>query len=218
MATWMFEEGGSHPEDYTHYECQFAARHIQRLKPERILDIGSYRHFVIGLLARQPVTTVDVRPRRPVLANEVVVTCDAKALRLPDDTFDIVTSLCSLEHFGLSRYGDAFDPDADLRAMAEQIRVLKPGGRLVFSTTITRARPTIVFNAHRIYSYDMLHAMCDGLRCEEEAFYSIRLGRMCTLDEVTNDAGRPGDPPAFDIYLGCWQKPAHTTYDRRALV
>lgn len=191
---------GSHPVTYRDYECAFAAHHVARLNPQRILDVGSYRHFIWGLLSHYQVTTIDVRARRAVTSNEVVVTCDAKKLDLPDDTFDVVISLCALEHFGLGRYGDEYDLDADSKSFEEMIRVLKPAGRLVFTTTISGARPFIAFNAHRIYSHAMIRAFCKDLVCEEEKCYSHRLGDFCSLDQVTQE------PNTWDAYCGCWRK------------
>lgn len=193
-------EPGAHPENFIDYECAFAAFHIQRAKPQRILDIGSYRHFLLGLLAYYPVTSIDVRARKNTLRNESVLTCDAKNLTIPDDSFDLVLSLCALEHFGLGRYGDAFDPDADRKAFSEMIRVLNPGGLLLFTTTITRAVPSVAFNAHRIYSYPMLETFCSGLKCVEERFYSHEKIGFCTLQEVTDK------PKGWDVYMGCWEK------------
>jgi ubiquinone/menaquinone biosynthesis C-methylase UbiE len=109
-------------------------------------------------------------------------------------------SLSSIEHFGLGRYGDSYDLDADKKAFSEMRRVLKPGGILVFTTTITRARPSICFNAHRIYSYGMIKEFCAGMVCVEEKNYSKRLSRFCSLDEVTNS------PKEWDVYCGCWKK------------
>jgi len=195
-----FTEPAAHPENYKDYECAFAADCIRNLHPKRILDIGSYRLFIVGLLSEFQVTTVDVRKRRPASRNETVVTCDAKSLDLPNDTFDLVLSLCSLEHFGLGRYGDEFDPEADGKAFEEMIRVLKVGGHLVFSTTITNAKPNIAFNAHRIYSYEMIHQFCDGLTNIDEKFYSHKIGGWCKLDEITREA------MVWDVYCGCWRK------------
>jgi hypothetical protein len=79
-------------------------------------------------------------------------------------------------------------------------RVLRPGGALVFSTTITRARPSIGFNAHRIYDYAMISEMRGNLRLEREAFFSHNRGRATTLEDVTTAAG------AWDVYCGCWVK------------
>jgi ubiquinone/menaquinone biosynthesis C-methylase UbiE len=80
------------------------------------------------MLASHRVTTIDVRPRKPISENEEVITCDAKAIDAPDETFDCVVSLCAIEHFGLGRYGDEFDLYAGRKAMAEIKRVLKRGG------------------------------------------------------------------------------------------
>lgn len=198
-------EAGAHPDSFIDYECAFASAIVARLRPARILDIGSYRHFILGLLAHYEVTTIDVRDRKPISDNEKVVTCDAKALTLETDSFDVVVSLCGIEHFGLGRYGDAFDLDADKAAIAEMVRVLKPGGRLVFSTTITGGPAQIVFNAHRIYSYEMIRAMCAGLECEEEKFFHLEEGlggSLCRREDLS------AAPEVWDVYLGCWRKPS----------
>jgi SAM-dependent methyltransferase len=193
-------EVGVHPEDFKDAECGFATYHISRFNPRSILDIGSYRYFVLGMLAHYQVTTVDIRSRKPISGNEVIITCDAKNLGLPDSFFDVVISLCALEHFGLGRYGDEFAVDADKKAFKEMIRVLKPGGRLIFTTTITRAQPSIAFNTHRIYDYEMIRRFCADLTCIEEKFYNRKIEDFCSLEEVTT---KPG---AFDVYYGCWGK------------
>ncbi len=192
---------GAHPESYVERECTFATRQIAAVKPDSILDIGSYRHFVLGLLAHFDVTTVDVRSRAPISGKETVITCDAKKLSLPDDAFDAVLSLSTLEHLGLGRYGDEFDFEADRKALREMVRVLKPGGHLILTTNITRAEPSVGFNAHRIYSHEMLRERFLDLTCAEEAFYSVALQRFCSFEQIT------AAPEAWDVYCGCWKKP-----------
>ena len=194
------DEGGGHPANFVDYECAFAADHIRQFHPGKILDVGSYRHFILGLLANFPVTTLDVRSRRPIGANETILTGDAKKINLPDHSFDVVLSLCALEHFGLGRYGDEFDLDADQKAFAEMIRVLKPGGRIIFTTTIHRTQPSVAFNAHRIYTYEMLQTFCNDLICWEEKFYSHRQKGFCPLEEVTTDL------KWWVVFCGCWEK------------
>jgi len=196
----FYYDAGVHPAGHIDYECAFAAYHIARLNPRNILDIGSYRHFILGILSHFQVTTVDVRDREPISSNEVVVTCDAKKLSLPDNEFDVVMSLCALAHFGLGRYGDEFDLDADKKAFEEMIRVLKPNGHLIFSTTITRAQPSILFNGCRIYNYEILRKFCANLACEEEKFYSYKVGGFSSLEQVNMEPG------VWDVYCGCWRK------------
>ena len=51
---------------------------------------------------------------------------NALSLGFPDDSFDVVFSLSSIEHFG--------GPSAAARASREMARVLRPGGHLVIAT------------------------------------------------------------------------------------
>lgn len=53
---------------------------------------------------------------------------NALELQFPDDSFDVVFSLSSIEHFG--------PPAAVRRAAAEMARVLRPGGHLVIVTDV----------------------------------------------------------------------------------
>jgi SAM-dependent methyltransferase len=192
---------GAHPAEYRDYECAFAAEHISRLAPCSLLDVGSYRHFLIGLMANRDVTTLDVRPRAALLPNEKVVTADAKNANLPPNSFDLVLCLSTLEHFGLGRYGDEVDFDADRAAFSGLTVLVKPGGHFVYSTSITRFEPSIVFNAHRIYTREVLRRYAAGLRLIEERYYSKRLRRWCGFEEVT------AQPKRWDVICVCCQKP-----------
>jgi len=196
----MVDESGSHPGNHVDYECAFASHHIARITPQKILDVGSYRLWIIGLLANYSVVTVDARERKTYLTNEQAITCDAKDIKYPSNSFDVVTSLCAIEHFGLGRYGDEFDLSADKTAFEEMVRVLRPQGHLIYTTTITRADPSLAFNAARTYGYEMLTRLSADLVCVEEKFYSRRIGGFCSRGELTDD------PYDWDVYCGCWKK------------
>ena len=191
---------GSHPKSHIDSQCEFAARNLSKKNLTSILDIGSYRHFVLGLIAGYKVTTLDIRKMNSSLDNETILVSDAKKIDIPSNSFDAVVSLCALEHFGLGRYGDEFDLDADKKAFNEMVRVLKPNGILIFTTTITRTAPSIAFNAHRIYDYEMIRALCEGLELGEEDFFSVKMSKFCPLEQVSNL------PEDYDIYCGCWIK------------
>lgn len=197
----FFYDAGDHPKNFVDFECQFAAMHLARLKPASILDVGSYRWFLLGLLSGYRVDTLDVRAVESELQNEKVIVSDAKKLCIADGSYAVVTSLCAIEHFGLGRYGDAIDQDADLTAIREMIRVLEPGGHLIFSTTYTSGKPLLIFNGHRIYNIEMIHNMLNGLELIEEKFYSHQLGSYCNQKSVSTP------PKEWDIYMGCWRKP-----------
>ncbi len=199
IAKRFYYGAGSHPKDHADFECEFASRYIYNLKPKNILDIGSYRLFIIGLLAHYDITTIDIRERYQQLENESILTCDAKELNLEANSFDLVLSLCSLEHFGLGGYGDEFDMEADKRAFSDMIRVLRPGGHLIFTTTMTSSQPTIYFNMYRNYSYEMIAEFCRNLKLVEERFFSSDKLSFVSLSDLNTKEG-------YDVYCGCWQK------------
>ena len=195
-------EAGEHPYGQNERVSEFAAFHLYKEKPGKVLDIGSFRQFLLGLLAHYDVTTIDIRGRESLFSNENIITCDAKALDLPDNSFDTVMCMASVYIFGLGRYGDEFDLDADIKAFKEMIRVLKPGGLLIFSTSIGAAPPSIYFSRCKIYNYEMIHSFCSGLDCVDERFSSRKLNRYCSYDELITDP----HSDFYDNYLGCWRK------------
>ena len=197
----MYEKG-IHPQNSVDAECSFVARHINRIRPESILDIGSYRHFIFGLLAHYSITTLDVRPRKTMLDTEKVVVGDAKNLPFKNESFNLVLSLCTLEHLGLGRYGDEIDFDADKKALREIARVLKSGGSFIFTTEITNTEPQIAFNSHKIYDHNVIQKLCAeaNLFLIEEKYFSRSQNDYCSLAEVTSE------PKKRDVYMGLWEK------------
>lgn len=191
---------GKHPFSCQDLEFEFAAHYIRKAKPKKILDIGSHRHFLLGLLAYYNITTIDIRERKSGLDNETIMVCDAKCLSIADNSFDLVLSLETLPHIGLGRYGDEFDLDADIKAFNEMKRVLKPSGYLIFSTAITGGEPLIAFNARRNYNYKMIKDLCEGLKLIDERFIDRKNLRIISLEELTKE------PCLFDYYIGCWEK------------
>jgi SAM-dependent methyltransferase len=182
------------------YEFEFAAHHIRKETPDNILDIGSYRHFILGLLAHYNVTTVDIRAIEASLENQTIVTCDAKKLPFPSDSFGAVITMGTLPHIGMGRYRDELDLDADLNAFNEMRRVLKPGGIIIFTIAMVGGKPTLAWNARRNYSYEMMREFCAGLELVDEKFFDRKALRHCTRAELTTEPGR------FDYYFGCWRK------------
>ena len=193
-------ELGAHPQPIFDSECEFATHHLYKAKPLKVLDIGSYRIFTLGLLAHHDVTSLDIRKRHSILDNETVITCDAKALNLPNNSFDSIVTMGTLSHVGLGRYGDEIDFNADIKCFNEMVRVLKPGGILIFTAAITGGPPSIAWNARRNYSYDMIRNFCKGLDLVEEKFLDRQALRECSREELCTKR------PLFDYYLGCWRK------------
>ena len=91
---------------------------------------------------------------------------DATSLhQVPDESIESMSALCSLEHFGLGRYGDPIDPEACFKCFANIQKKLKKGGRLYISLPIGKER--VEFNAHRVFYASTVLACFNTLHLEE---------------------------------------------------
>jgi len=199
----MYREDGGHETHHTVWECVFAAKALAMIRPSPkvILDVGSYRQFVLGLLANPGwrVHTLDVREMpEPPLANEERLVGD-----VTDFTFgrryDAIVSLCTIEHLGLGRYGDPFDLGADRRAVRNLVGALRKGGHLVFTTTLSGLpKPSIWYNAHRMYTYEALVGYLEGLELVHEELLNPDECRFRPMGEAVK--------VNYDIYCGLWRK------------
>jgi SAM-dependent methyltransferase len=133
-----------------HYVFQaiWATKRIMANRPAQHFDVGSDHRFVTILSAYIATTFVDYRPLNIKLSNLTLVGGDI--LNLPFNTNSIISlsSLHTIEHIGLGRYGEPLDPLGTKKASHELFRVLAPGGNLYISLPIGRKR--VCFNAQRI--------------------------------------------------------------------
>ena len=147
------------------YHTAWAARVLARTKPTQHVDISSYLYFATLVSAFVPVRFYDYRPAQVVLPGLETGFADLNALPFADGSVDSLSCMHVVEHVGLGRYGDALDPNGDLKAIKELARVLAPGGHLLFVVPV--GQPRVMFNAHRIYGYDQVIEAFEGLHVEE---------------------------------------------------
>ena len=130
----------------------WAARHIYKDNPKIHYDIGSKINGFIAHLAsfREDIVLLDIRPLPFSISGVRFKQEDATLLEgIPDNSIESISALCSLEHFGLGRYGDSIDPEGYLKAMKSIVRVVKVGGHAYISVPIGMEH--IEFNAHRVF-------------------------------------------------------------------
>lgn len=147
------------------YHSAWAARKVLHNRPNFHVDISSSLHFCSMVSAFIPVKFYDYRPVDLHLSG---LTCDAADLlnlQFSDRSIQSLSCMHVVEHVGLGRYGDPLDPDGDLKAISELERVLALGGNLLFVVPI--GQPKIMFNAHRIYSYEQIVSYFSGLELKE---------------------------------------------------
>lgn len=145
---------------YFHQDL-YVAKAIYTQKPPLHLDIGSrVDGFIAHLLAfDQRLVVGDIRPLditgHHIDFFRVDLTSHSAAF---SRSFESISCLHSLEHFGLGRYGDPVDANGFLIGLANLFRLLSPGGTLYLSFPITTTTKSLVyFNAHRVIN--LSHAL-----------------------------------------------------------
>ena len=146
----------------------WAARILARLWPDSHIDIGSSLYFVGLTSAFLPsVQYYDCNPIVLPLPELGTGFADLKELPFSDNSISSLSCMHVVEHVGLGRYGEPLDPEGDLKAISELKRVLAPLGSLLFVVPI--GKPFVIFNLHRIYSYDQIMSYFSELKLMEFA-------------------------------------------------
>lgn len=146
----------------------WAAKWIIKDKVKNHFDIGSRLDgFIAHLLAAGiDVTMIDVREFPGAVDDLHTIVDDATTLRqMPDDSIESLSALCSIEHFGLGRYGDEINPEACFTCFANIQDKLKKGGKLYLSVPIGKER--VEFNAHRVFYAATVVESLPQLKLEE---------------------------------------------------
>lgn len=131
-------------------------------------DIGSRLDgFIAHLLAAKiDVTMIDVREFPGEVEGLSTIVDDATTLhQIPDNSIMSMSALCSLEHFGLGRYGDPIDPEACFNCFENIQRKLAKGGHLYISLPIGKEK--VHFNAHRCFYPQTIIECFSGLQLLE---------------------------------------------------
>lgn len=133
---WFIDESSEEAGTTSAYYWQdlWAASKIIENRPKIHYDIGSRIDGFIAHLQASKIRTnlIDIRPLNNMLPYVGFTQADATNLKgIPDNSISSVSALCSLEHFGLGRYGDPVDPEACFKAFQSIQRVLEGGGVLL---------------------------------------------------------------------------------------
>lgn len=130
----------------------WAAKHIYKRKPFIHYDIGSrIDGFITHLMLwGQNVKMIDIRPMKNLEGIDFIQADATNLTGLEDNSIDSLSALCSLEHFGLGRYGDSIDPEGCFKAFDAIERKMKCGGEILIAVPVGREH--VEFNAHRIFN------------------------------------------------------------------
>jgi len=165
------------------YHTAWAARVLAKTQPQKHIDISSSLYFSSIVSAFVPIKFYDYRPAKLNLSNLTSEHADLLRLPFDDKSIDSLSCMHVIEHIGLGRYGDPLDPDGDLKAMTELERVLAQNGNLLFVVPV--GKPKIMFNAHRIYSYEEVINNFSTLTLQEFFLITDDTGKRDIMDNPT---------------------------------
>ena len=152
-------------------EYPFVAKNLGK-KDGNILDIGcvgSWFPVVIAGLGYS-VCGVDIRKYSGSADNFKFLISDARALPFPDNFFDRVMAVSTIEHIGLGgRYGSDDDKGGDKKSVREITRVLKPEGKMIITVPYGIAK--IIEPFERIYGEKELDYLFKDLTIEQEEYF-----------------------------------------------
>ena len=90
---------------------------------------------------------------------------------IPPSSIHSLSALCSVEHFGLGRYGDPIDPQAWENALKSFQRILAPKGNLYISVPVGKVNK-VCFNAHRVFTPQTIIETLDLMEIVEFSYIS----------------------------------------------
>jgi SAM-dependent methyltransferase len=149
------------------YHTAWAARVLNETRPQEHVDISSSLYFSSIVSAFVRVKFYEFRPADIRMDGLESKQGDILSLPMPDESVASLSCMHVVEHVGLGRYGDKIDPRGDLKAMAELKRVMAKDGDLLFVVPV--GRPRIMYNAHRIYSFEQIRGYFAELELREFA-------------------------------------------------
>lgn len=157
---------------------QYVMREVRNAGKTRILDIGSplTQNAALALFPGVDLTVLDVRGHDD--ADKMGMKWEqgtATALPFPDDTWPMVVSCWVMGHVGDGRYGDDLVTDGDVKMLQEVHRVLEPGGIAYIGPGLVAEKSGMIFNLHRIYSWEWLREQFDkaGFDVMEEVNFDV---------------------------------------------
>jgi hypothetical protein len=146
-----YEEGGNTKGEYFLQDLT-VARLVENNKPKKHIDIGSsIEGFVAHVASFREIEVLDVRPITSEIPGIKFKQLDL-SMPLPNEfleSYDSVSCLHALEHFGLGRYGDPIDVNGHEKGLKNISSLVSKGGTLYLSVPIGKER--VEFNANRVF-------------------------------------------------------------------
>jgi len=146
-----------------------------------ILDVGCAESLLSHELIAKGLRVVGIDIRNYPFKDKRIVFLKRNILdtHLPDNTFDAIAIVSTIEHIGLEPYGQTVkDTNGDLKVMTELKRILKHRGIIILTTPYIGGGPLRVTTFERQYDRQRLRELAEGLKIiRDDYFYPLRRGK-----------------------------------------
>lgn len=163
---------GNHSSRFVEYE--FAGSNLPEL-PSTIADVGACGSLFAYRCAKKGYDTfaVDFKKYHEKHRNLTLIKADICKLPFSDNIFDAISCISTIEHVGLTAYGDPEHDDGDFLAIQELTRVIKNGGYLILTTPFGNKYhlDTWMRGQERIYDFNRLNMLFNNYQIVKESYY-----------------------------------------------
>ena len=170
-------------------------------RAKRILDVGCTESYLAIQLASLgfSVYGIDVRDYRLSHPNFHFVRDDISSTPFPDEYFDVVLAISSIEHIGFGHYKDPLHDHGDVGAIKEIYRVLEKGGTFIMSVPFAS---TATKTWERVYDEESLTELLTDFTIEKMTYWTKKDEHWvsATLEDVKKqnvDIGALGPYPLW---------------------
>lgn len=175
----------THFEQYYFYQDTWAAKKVFEIEPDCLVDVGSTA-LLVGILSQRYLTiSVDIRPLPVTLPNLECKKGTILDLPFLDNSVELLTSLCVIEHIGLGRYGDPLDTEGSKKAFREISRVVRPGGHVLISLPLSHTS-FLLYNAHRVFERSDVLCSISDFKLVEELYLYPRPGSAMDIHKLVD--------------------------------
>ncbi len=157
-------------------EYSFAIQKLGSTQGKKVLDIGCTSRWnllpatLVGL--GWEVYGIDTRELKFRHHNFHFVGEDIRNTSFPDNFFDCICAISTIEHIGLSgRFGvTKADPQGDVKAIKEVQRIIRPSG--TFLVTVPYGQRALIHPLHKVYDKVQLKELFGAWRTKQEIYYA----------------------------------------------
>lgn len=155
-------------------EYRFVFKHLPPIG-STVLDVGCSESLLPLKLAKKgyKVYAIDTRRYQERHPNLIFIQEDIISTSFPNEFFDCVTAVSTIEHIGLGLYGDPVHETADTKAVQEISRILKPNGKLILTTPFAAEYKLASYagGLERYYDSSTLQTLLQGFKVQTQEFF-----------------------------------------------